>query len=71
MNVGTEVLPLHIPHSILYKLLVVAGPEFVFELSVSLPLSLQSVDIQQQLTFLLSRSPSLEELSLEASGIKL
>ncbi|XP_044049141.1 capping protein, Arp2/3 and myosin-I linker protein 2 isoform X3 [Siniperca chuatsi] len=30
-----------------------------------------SVDIQQQLTFLLSRSPSLEELSLEASGLKL
>ncbi|XP_034052519.1 capping protein, Arp2/3 and myosin-I linker protein 2 isoform X3 [Gymnodraco acuticeps] len=30
-----------------------------------------SVDIQQQLTFLLSRSPSLEELSLEASGLKM
>uniref|UniRef100_A0A3B4Z9M0 Capping protein regulator and myosin 1 linker 2 n=1 Tax=Stegastes partitus TaxID=144197 RepID=A0A3B4Z9M0_9TELE len=30
-----------------------------------------SVDIQQQLTFLLSRSPSLQELSLEASGLKL
>ncbi|XP_029289434.1 capping protein, Arp2/3 and myosin-I linker protein 2 isoform X2 [Cottoperca gobio] len=30
-----------------------------------------SVDIQQQLTFLLSRSPGLEELSLEASGLKL
>uniref|UniRef100_A0A3B4WED1 Capping protein regulator and myosin 1 linker 2 n=1 Tax=Seriola lalandi dorsalis TaxID=1841481 RepID=A0A3B4WED1_SERLL len=30
-----------------------------------------SVDVQQQLTFLLSRSPSLEELSLEASGLKL
>uniref|UniRef100_A0A3Q4H458 Capping protein regulator and myosin 1 linker 2 n=1 Tax=Neolamprologus brichardi TaxID=32507 RepID=A0A3Q4H458_NEOBR len=30
-----------------------------------------SVDIQQQLTYLLSRSPSLEELSLEASGLKL
>ncbi|KAM7396099.1 hypothetical protein PAMP_019168 [Pampus punctatissimus] len=30
-----------------------------------------SVDIQQQLNFLLSRSPSLEELSLEASGLKL
>ncbi|KAG8012281.1 Capping protein, partial [Nibea albiflora] len=30
-----------------------------------------SVDIQQQLTFLLSRSPSLEELSLETSGLKL
>lgn len=30
-----------------------------------------SVDIQQQLTFLLSKSPSLEELSLEASGLKL
>ncbi|XP_070763209.1 capping protein, Arp2/3 and myosin-I linker protein 2 [Enoplosus armatus] len=30
-----------------------------------------SVDIQQQLTFLLSRSPSLEELSLEACGLKL
>ncbi|KAI3371792.1 hypothetical protein L3Q82_024346, partial [Scortum barcoo] len=30
-----------------------------------------SVDIQQQLTFLLSRSPVLEELSLEASGLKL
>ncbi|KAI4826279.1 hypothetical protein KUCAC02_021918 [Chaenocephalus aceratus] len=30
-----------------------------------------SVDIQQQLTFLLSRSPSLEEVSLEASGLKM
>ncbi|XP_035520661.1 LOW QUALITY PROTEIN: capping protein, Arp2/3 and myosin-I linker protein 2 [Morone saxatilis] len=30
-----------------------------------------SVDVQQQLTFLLSRSPSLEELSLETSGLKL
>lgn len=30
----------------------------------------QSVDVQQQLTFLLSRSPSLEELSLEDSGLK-
>ncbi|XP_054865206.1 capping protein, Arp2/3 and myosin-I linker protein 2 isoform X2 [Amphiprion ocellaris] len=30
-----------------------------------------SVDVQQQLTFLLSRSPSLQELSLEASGLKL
>ncbi|XP_042352050.1 capping protein, Arp2/3 and myosin-I linker protein 2 [Plectropomus leopardus] len=30
-----------------------------------------SMDIQQQLTFLLSRSPSLEELSLEGSGLKL
>ncbi|XP_037623048.1 capping protein, Arp2/3 and myosin-I linker protein 2 isoform X4 [Sebastes umbrosus] len=30
-----------------------------------------SVDIQQQLIYLLSRSPSLEELSLEASGLKL
>ncbi|XP_078024393.1 capping protein, Arp2/3 and myosin-I linker protein 2 isoform X2 [Epinephelus lanceolatus] len=30
-----------------------------------------SIDIQQQLTFLLSRSPSLKELSLEASGLKL
>ncbi|XP_035498604.2 capping protein, Arp2/3 and myosin-I linker protein 2 isoform X2 [Scophthalmus maximus] len=30
-----------------------------------------SVDVQQQLSFLLSRSPSLEELSLEASGLKL
>ncbi|KAM7413820.1 hypothetical protein PAMA_018894 [Pampus argenteus] len=30
-----------------------------------------SIDIQQQLNFLLSRSPSLEELSLEASGLKL
>ncbi|XP_054476721.1 capping protein, Arp2/3 and myosin-I linker protein 2 [Anoplopoma fimbria] len=30
-----------------------------------------SVDIQQQLTFVMSRSPSLEELSLEASGLKL
>uniref|UniRef100_A0A3B4GNN2 Uncharacterized LOC102206332 n=1 Tax=Pundamilia nyererei TaxID=303518 RepID=A0A3B4GNN2_9CICH len=30
-----------------------------------------SVDIQQQLTYLLSRSPSLDELSLEASGLKL
>ncbi|GLD67147.1 capping protein, Arp2/3 and myosin-I linker protein 3-like protein, partial [Lates japonicus] len=30
-----------------------------------------SVDVQQQLTFLLSRSPSLKELSLEASGLKL
>ncbi|XP_026222298.1 capping protein, Arp2/3 and myosin-I linker protein 2 isoform X2 [Anabas testudineus] len=29
-----------------------------------------SVDVQQQLTFLLSRSPSLEELSLEDSGLK-
>ncbi|XP_072242642.1 capping protein, Arp2/3 and myosin-I linker protein 2 [Leuresthes tenuis] len=29
-----------------------------------------SVDIQQQLTFLLSRSPSLQELSLEACGLK-
>ncbi|XP_029009123.1 capping protein, Arp2/3 and myosin-I linker protein 2 isoform X3 [Betta splendens] len=30
-----------------------------------------SLDVQQQLTFLLSRSPSLEELSLEDSGLKL
>ncbi|KAM9351894.1 capping protein, Arp2/3 and myosin-I linker protein 2 [Symphorus nematophorus] len=30
-----------------------------------------SVDVQQQLIYLLSRSPSLEELSLEASGLKL
>ncbi|XP_067444796.1 capping protein, Arp2/3 and myosin-I linker protein 2 isoform X2 [Thunnus thynnus] len=30
-----------------------------------------SVDVQQQLTFILSRSPSLEELSLETSGLKL
>ncbi|XP_056138404.1 capping protein, Arp2/3 and myosin-I linker protein 2 [Lampris incognitus] len=30
-----------------------------------------SADIQQQLVFLLSRSPCLEELSLEASGLKL
>ncbi|XP_041652225.1 capping protein, Arp2/3 and myosin-I linker protein 2 isoform X3 [Cheilinus undulatus] len=30
-----------------------------------------SVDVQQQLTFLLSRSPGLEELSLEACGLKL
>uniref|UniRef100_UPI003AB0517A capping protein, Arp2/3 and myosin-I linker protein 3-like n=1 Tax=Centroberyx gerrardi TaxID=166262 RepID=UPI003AB0517A len=30
-----------------------------------------SADVQQQLIFLLSRSPSLEELSLEASGLKL
>nr|XP_046250721.1 capping protein, Arp2/3 and myosin-I linker protein 2 isoform X2 [Scatophagus argus] len=30
-----------------------------------------SIDIQQQLTLLLSRSPSLKELSLEASGLKL
>ncbi|XP_041794805.1 capping protein, Arp2/3 and myosin-I linker protein 2 isoform X2 [Chelmon rostratus] len=30
-----------------------------------------SLDVQQQLTFLLSRSPGLEELSLEASGLKL
>ncbi|XP_059190926.1 capping protein, Arp2/3 and myosin-I linker protein 2 [Centropristis striata] len=30
-----------------------------------------SVDIQQQLTFLLSRSSNLEDLSLEASGLKL
>ncbi|XP_026166545.1 capping protein, Arp2/3 and myosin-I linker protein 2 [Mastacembelus armatus] len=30
-----------------------------------------SVDVQQQLTFLLSRSPSLEELSLESCGLKL
>uniref|UniRef100_A0A665UXG4 Capping protein regulator and myosin 1 linker 2 n=1 Tax=Echeneis naucrates TaxID=173247 RepID=A0A665UXG4_ECHNA len=30
-----------------------------------------SVDIQQQLNFLLSRSPSLKELSLEACGLKL
>ncbi|XP_060933282.1 capping protein, Arp2/3 and myosin-I linker protein 2 [Limanda limanda] len=30
-----------------------------------------SVDVQKQLTFLLSRSPSVEELSLEASGLKL
>ncbi|XP_031723978.1 mucin-5AC-like [Anarrhichthys ocellatus] len=30
-----------------------------------------SVEVQQQLTYLLSRSPSLEELSLEASGLKL
>ncbi|XP_035013107.2 capping protein, Arp2/3 and myosin-I linker protein 2 isoform X2 [Hippoglossus stenolepis] len=29
-----------------------------------------SVDVQKQLTFLLSRSPSVEELSLEASGLK-
>ncbi|XP_069384269.1 capping protein, Arp2/3 and myosin-I linker protein 3-like isoform X2 [Paralichthys olivaceus] len=29
-----------------------------------------SVDVQQQLIFLLSRSPSVEELSLEASGLK-
>ncbi|KAG7521566.1 capping protein, Arp2/3 and myosin-I linker protein 3-like [Solea senegalensis] len=29
-----------------------------------------SVDVQEQLTFLLSKSPSLEELSLEASGLK-
>ncbi|XP_041853637.1 capping protein, Arp2/3 and myosin-I linker protein 2 [Melanotaenia boesemani] len=29
-----------------------------------------SVDIQQQLTFLLSRSPSLQDLSLEACGLK-
>ncbi|XP_078804446.1 capping protein, Arp2/3 and myosin-I linker protein 2 isoform X3 [Oryzias latipes] len=29
-----------------------------------------SVDIQQQLTFLLSRSPSLQELSLEGCGLK-
>ncbi|KAM3608897.1 uncharacterized protein V6R79_006487 [Siganus canaliculatus] len=29
-----------------------------------------SVDVQQQLTILLSRSPSLEELSLETSGLK-
>lgn len=31
----------------------------------------QSVDVQQQLSFLLSRSPSLEELSLETSGLKM
>ncbi|XP_028286745.1 capping protein, Arp2/3 and myosin-I linker protein 2 isoform X2 [Parambassis ranga] len=30
-----------------------------------------SIDIQQHLTFLLSRSPILQELSLEASGLKL
>ncbi|XP_071344816.1 capping protein, Arp2/3 and myosin-I linker protein 2 isoform X2 [Trachinotus anak] len=30
-----------------------------------------SVDVQQQLTFLLSRSPGLGELSLEAGGLKL
>ncbi|XP_062245655.1 capping protein, Arp2/3 and myosin-I linker protein 2 isoform X1 [Platichthys flesus] len=30
-----------------------------------------SADVQKQLTFLLSRSPSVEELSLEASGLKL
>ncbi|XP_058501484.1 capping protein, Arp2/3 and myosin-I linker protein 2 [Solea solea] len=29
-----------------------------------------SADVQEQLTFLLSKSPSLEELSLEASGLK-